>query len=104
MSLYYQKISRCQWVLACNLLVFWYDVDMKQKIADLRRQHKWSQRELAERLGVSTSHVTNWEQELNDPSARYLIALARVFDVDPREIVLPLAEKRGPGGYPDESR
>lgn len=66
----------------------WYTHGMKS-IGELRRLAKLSQRELAEKIGSSSTSVANWEQGIYDPSARQLLKLAAVFGVDPREIVLP---------------
>ena len=38
-----------------------------KKIAQLRTQHKLSQKELARRTGVSVATVKNWEGDSSDP-------------------------------------
>jgi transcriptional regulator with XRE-family HTH domain len=68
---------------------------MADEIWALRRRAGMTQQELADKLGVGPATIANWERSRSDPSAYQLIRLAKVFAVDPREIVLPLAEKRG---------
>jgi transcriptional regulator with XRE-family HTH domain len=48
-------------------------------IRTLRRRAGWSQQELADLLGVAKMTVSHWETGRNEPSARQLLALARVF-------------------------
>ena len=50
-------------------------------IADLRKRKKWSQSELAERLGVTQGAVSQWELEDAYPSFEKLFDLARALDV-----------------------
>jgi transcriptional regulator with XRE-family HTH domain len=65
-----------------------------ETIATYRRQLGLSQRELADRVGVkSVSTVAGWEQAKHEPTARQLIALARVFGVCCERIVLPFDAK-----------
>lgn len=52
-----------------------------QRIAMLRKQCGFSQAELAERLGVSSSSVGMYEQGRREPSAALLVAMAREFQV-----------------------
>lgn len=51
------------------------------RIALLRRQCGWSQRELAGHLGVSPSAVGMYEQERREPSNALLLKMARLFGV-----------------------
>lgn len=51
------------------------------RIAALRRERKWSQAELADRLQVSTSAVGMYEQDRRQPSAEILVKLARELGV-----------------------
>ena len=44
-----------------------------------RTQRKWTQAELAERLGVERSTVAKWESGASQPQAAHLIALAEAF-------------------------
>lgn len=51
------------------------------RIAALRRQHNWSQAELAARLGVSPSALGMYEQDRREPSADMLVRLSRELGV-----------------------
>lgn len=52
-----------------------------ERIAKLRRQSGFSQRELAAYLKVSPSAVGMYEQDRREPSAGRLVAMAALFDV-----------------------
>lgn len=56
-------------------------LNIGRRIAQLRRQQKLSQNELAIRTGVSRTIIGNYERSINTPSIDVLIRLARVFDV-----------------------
>ena len=47
----------------------------------LRREHKWSQDELGERVGIHGRHVGKYETGLVMPNAETLIKIAKVFNV-----------------------
>lgn len=53
----------------------------RRTIRDLRRAADLSQRDLAERIGVSHMSVSHWETGRNEPSARQLRLLAEAFGV-----------------------
>jgi transcriptional regulator with XRE-family HTH domain len=55
-----------------------------------------TQRELALRLNVTTQTVSNWEAARNEPTARQLVALARLFDIACEQIALPFDTKTTP--------
>ena len=50
------------------------------RIRQLREDKKISQRALAEKIGVSFKAVNFWEQGKVEPSAKYICALADVFE------------------------
>ncbi len=49
-------------------------------IREHRTQRKWTQAELAKRLGVERSTVAKWESGASQPQAAHLIALAEIFE------------------------
>jgi transcriptional regulator with XRE-family HTH domain len=55
----------------------------KQAIAHARREHGWSQRKLAEKLGVSHSTVAFWEQGKTLPTPMNVVDLEIVLELDP---------------------
>ncbi len=48
-------------------------------IRTYRKQMKWTQKELAQRLGVERSAVAKWESGKSQPQAARLVALAEIF-------------------------
>ena len=66
---------------------------MERTIRELRKQHDWTQVELANRLGVTPSTVYNWERGNWEPRASQLRQLATLFGVRMDEIKLLDAEK-----------
>ncbi len=51
------------------------------KIKNLRQAAGFSQPQLAEMLGVSKAVISFWENDINEPKASYVKALAVVFNV-----------------------
>lgn len=51
------------------------------RIAALRRQKNWSQKELAERMGVRPSTIGMYEQGRREPDCAGLVRLAELFGV-----------------------
>ena len=51
-----------------------------KRIQELRKQHNWTQRELAEKLNVSDKAVSKWERGLNFPDMALLKPLADTLD------------------------
>lgn len=53
------------------------------RIRKYREQLGISQKQLAERMGISNSRVSNWEQGINRPDADTLAALCTALNVSP---------------------
>jgi transcriptional regulator with XRE-family HTH domain len=49
-------------------------------IRRLRREEKWSQEELAEKVGEPANTISRWETATYKPSAEQLESLAKLFD------------------------
>ncbi len=62
------------------------------RIAALRRSNRWSQAELATRLGVSPSAIGMYEQGRREPSGELLIAMAEMFCVSTDYLLTGKAE------------
>jgi transcriptional regulator with XRE-family HTH domain len=60
-----------------------------RQISDARKVRQWSQEALAERLGVSTTHVGFMERGERMPSVGMLVKAARVLDLSLDAIFLP---------------
>jgi putative transcriptional regulator len=61
---------------------------MKNTIRILRAERRWSQADLAERLGVSRQTVNAIENERYDPSLPLAFRISDLFEVPIREIFL----------------
>jgi putative transcriptional regulator len=61
---------------------------MKNRIRDLRTERGWSQRELAERLGVSRQTVNAIENERYDPSLPLAFKISKVLDTAIHDLFL----------------
>ena len=53
---------------------------MKNRLRILRAERRWSQADLAERVGVSRQTVNAIENDKYDPSLRLAFRVAKVFD------------------------
>jgi putative transcriptional regulator len=62
---------------------------MKNRLRVLRAEHRWSQAELAEKLGVSRQAVNAIETGKHDPSLTLAFALAEAFGLRIEEIFCP---------------
>lgn len=49
----------------------------------LREEHGWTRRDLADRLGVGVTAIGNWEQGLRGAEEQNVVALERVFELEP---------------------
>lgn len=58
-----------------------YKMDLHERIRQLRLERKWSQVELAEKVGVHQKQISAYERGANNPSTDVLLKLAKVFDV-----------------------
>lgn len=58
-----------------------------QVVKNHRVRCNMTQEFLADRLGVSRQAVSKWEKGQSDPSTTNLIALAKIFDITPEEML-----------------
>lgn len=56
-------------------------------IAKERKDKKYTQRELADKLGISDKTISKWERGTNMPDLSLLVELADYYEVDIREII-----------------
>jgi len=56
-------------------------VDVMNRIKQLRKEIGWNQKELAEKLNISDSTLSNWENGRFEPGQKNLFALAEAFGV-----------------------
>lgn len=63
----------------------------KKSLGEVLKQHreesKMTQEFVAESLGVSRQAVSKWENGVSDPSTSNLIALSKLFQISPEELI-----------------
>ncbi|MBR7056671.1 MAG: helix-turn-helix transcriptional regulator [Oscillospiraceae bacterium] len=52
-----------------------------ERLSEIRKDHRHTQVDLAQRLGVSLSTVRSWEQNKSSPSHEMLICICRLYQV-----------------------
>ena len=63
------------------------------RLAELRKKHNLTQREMADKLNVSNQLISKWETEQVVPGVEYLIKISELFDVSLDELVLDKKQK-----------
>ena len=56
-------------------------------IREYRKGRRWSQKELADRIGVSRNTIVNWESGRTRPDIKQIGQLMRVLEMSPREVL-----------------
>lgn len=69
--------------------------NIARNLTALRKLHKYSQEEVAERIGVSRQAVAKWEAGESMPDLVNCDALARLYDVELNDLVRYDQEKTG---------
>ena len=57
------------------------------KFKQLRIDNNLTQKQLAEKLGIKQTNISNWENDKTRPEYENLIKLAKIFDVTTDEIL-----------------
>lgn len=52
-----------------------------ERIKELRKELRISQQTVAKAVGVDKRAIIFWEQQINEPKASYIVALAKYFNV-----------------------
>lgn len=52
-----------------------------QRLKELRKQRKWSQKDLCSKINVAQSMITQYENDQKFPSSETLVSIAKTFDV-----------------------
>lgn len=63
------------------------NVEIAQRLAELRRKKGYSQEALANALGLSRQAVSKWERAESSPDTENLIALAKLYGVSLDELI-----------------
>lgn len=66
--------------------VFVLQTELTNTLHILRAKKKWSQKEVAERLGVSRQTINSIEANKYSPSLVLAFKIAKLFDVDINEV------------------
>jgi len=61
--------------------------EIGRRIRKYREERGLSQRELAKRIGVSNSRISNWEQGVNRPDVDLLASICGALNVSPSELL-----------------
>ena len=61
--------------------------EIGKRIRKYRETRGISQVQLAEKLGISNSRVSNWEQGINRPDSDILAEICRALEVSPSELL-----------------
>ena len=61
--------------------------NLGEVIRAYRTENNMTQEFVAESLGVSRQAVSKWESGTSDPSTTILIALAKLFKIEPEELI-----------------
>lgn len=61
--------------------------NLGEVIRAYRTENMMTQEFVAEQLGVSRQAVSKWESGASDPSTTNLIALAKLFKIEPEELI-----------------
>ena len=57
------------------------NIKLADRLVELRKEHKFSQEALAEKLGLSRQSISKWERAEASPDTDNLIALAEVYGI-----------------------
>jgi len=63
------------------------NIEIANRLLELRKGKKFSQEELAEKIGVSRQAVSKWERAESSPDTDNLIELARLYEVSLDELL-----------------
>ena len=63
------------------------NLEIANRLLALRREHGYSQEELAYKLGVSRQAVSKWENGTSEPNTSNLMALARLYGIPAEDLL-----------------
>lgn len=72
-------------------------IELANRLADLRKEHGYSQEELADKLKVSRQAVSKWERGEASPDTDNLIELAKIYNISLDELVGNTGAKKETG-------
>jgi len=69
-------------------------MSLQERVKELRKEHGWSQGELAERVGADPAQISRYENGRITPSADVVVKLAEVFDVSTDHLLVEDSPRR----------
>jgi SOS-response transcriptional repressor LexA len=73
--------------LTATLSKMTYMETIGHKIKKLRKALNLTQKEVADRLGIKPSSVTQWENDITEPSGKNLLGLAGILNTPPENLI-----------------
>jgi transcriptional regulator with XRE-family HTH domain len=67
---------------------------LRDRVHELRKEHGWSQADLAAKIGADAGQISRYENGRITPSADALVRLAEVFDVTTDYLLIEDAPRR----------
>lgn len=61
--------------------------EIGKQIRKYRAEKRMSQKQLADKLGITNSRVSNWEQGTNRPDADMIGAICKALDISPSDLL-----------------
>lgn len=98
----FQLLPWILFVILCILAIRWFirqerprkdpeSAAVRRSLAEVLRSHrercKMTQEFVAEKIGVSRQAVSKWESGASEPSTTNLVKVARLYGVDPAELL-----------------
>ena len=71
--------------------VYYTEVNIGDRLRDIRKDNKFTQAELGELIGTSRATVNSWEMGISLPSTQFLIRLAKLYKVSATPLPLSVA-------------
>ncbi|MEF9893693.1 MAG: helix-turn-helix transcriptional regulator [Anaerorhabdus sp.] len=68
------------------------NIEIANRLVDLRKQHGYSQEELAQELGISRQAISKWERAESSPDTDNLILLAKLYNISLDEMLKATSE------------
>lgn len=63
------------------------NIEIANRLMELRKEHGYSQEQLAEKLGISRQAVSKWERAESSPDTDNLICLAKLYNISLDELL-----------------
>ena len=70
------------------------NIELANRLIQLRKDHHFSQEELAEKLGISRQAISKWERAESSPDTDNLILLSQLYQISIDELLLLTKNKQ----------